>query len=365
MKFSLNLLCIVLLHSFCVSFPRLQPSELRLLIQYLLQMRLTRAAYNLVYMVGRLLFMEDLASESASSVPCLEMDMSKMGHACIIVPLGKRPWPPEAGYTFVCWFQLRNLKSRPTAHAGTPCLRLFSVSSMYDRNTICEECYFQEDGTLTLNRTDVNSLSFSNLELEEGQWYHLAVVHSKTDEGLTSIVHIYLNGKLRHIGELASAPTHIENWLLTIGIPAEHARVSDLCWALRSCYLFYEKVSADCILFMYSLGRGYKVQFQGLNNIYSVGETRSGDIVARPDSSSDSGILSSDNAANLGCSEADCTNANWDLEMLEKLWLQLCRKKLLFAFNSARIEALRGSETLAMLNLVDPVSVAASSTGEA
>ncbi|KAJ8443486.1 hypothetical protein Cgig2_016969 [Carnegiea gigantea] len=342
---------------------RLQPSELQLLIQYLLQMRLTRAADNLVFMVGRLLFMEDLASESASSAPCLEMDMSKMGHACIIVPLGERPWPPEAGYTFVCWFQHKNLKSRPAEHAGTPCLRLFSVCSTYDRNTICEECYLQEDGTLTLNRADVNSLSFSNLELQEGQWYHLAVVHSKTDEGLTSIVHIYLNGKLRHIGELASAPTLVENWLLTIGIPAEHARVSDLCWAIRSCYLFYEKLSADCILFMYSLGRGYKVQFQGLNNIHSIGETRSGDIVARPDSSSDSGILSSDNAANLGCSEADCTNANWDLEMLEKLWLQLCRKKLLFAFNSARIEALRGSETLAMLNLVDPVSVAASSTG--
>ena len=328
-------------------------------------MRLTRAGDNLVDMLGRLLFMEDLASESASSPPFLEMDMSKVGHACITVPLGERPWPPEAGYTFVCWFQYRNLKPQLTEHPEAPCLRLFSVCSMHDRNTIYEELYLQEDGTLTLKRTNASSLSSANLELEEGRWYHLSVVHGQTDEDLTSVVHIYLNGKLRHTGKLASAPALVGSWLVTIGISAEHARVSDLCWTLRSCYLLDEKLSADCILFMYSLGGGYKVQYQGLNNIHSIVETGSGDIIARPDSSSDSGIISSKNAASLGHSEADCTNANWDLEMLEKLWLQLCRKKLVCAFNAARIEALRGSETLALLNLVDPVSVASSSTGEA
>ncbi|KAL6271556.1 hypothetical protein ACE6H2_028467 [Prunus campanulata] len=58
-------------------------SELRMLIRYVLQMRLMKSGRILVDMMERLILMED--SENISLAPFVAMDMSKIGHASIQV----------------------------------------------------------------------------------------------------------------------------------------------------------------------------------------------------------------------------------------------------------------------------------------
>ncbi|XP_021764342.1 protein SPIRRIG-like [Chenopodium quinoa] len=346
---------------------RLSPPELRLLIQYVLQLRLIDANHNLNNILGRLLFMEHLAYESASFAPCLEFDMSNMGHACIVASLGERVWSPKEGYSFVCWFQYRGLKSMQTEHQATMKLRLFSVSSTASENSFVEELFLQQDGVLTLATNNTLLLSSSSLGLEEGEWYHLAIVQSNRDDvtakHFSGTVHIYVNGKLSDTAELAYTPMLAERELqITIGTPANHARVSYLQWRLRSCYLFQEPLSADFIRFMYMLVRGNKTLLQGSDISHSNGD-EDGEGVRNTDSSSDNGIERLYTIEKVGRPEVDGSETIWDMKMLEKLWLQLFGKKLLCAFNAVRIEALPASQTLALLNLVDPMSVVVPSIG--
>ncbi|XP_021770284.1 protein SPIRRIG-like [Chenopodium quinoa] len=344
-------------------FPsRLSPPELRLLIQYVLQMRLIDANHYLNNILGRLLFMEHLAYESASFAPCLEFDMSNMGHACILASLGERAWPPKEGYSFVCWFQYRGLESMQSEHEGTMKLRLFLVTST-DSEITFVELFMQQDGVLSLATNNTLLLSSRSLGLEEGEWYHLAIVQSNRDDvtakHFSGTVHIYVNGKLSDTAELAYTPMLAERELqITIGTPANHARVSDLQWRLHSCYLFQEPLSADFISFMYTLVRGYKVLLQGSDISHSIfdddGKGLRNSIL---DSSSDDGVGRLDTVEKVGRPEVDGSETIWDMKMLEKLWLQLFKKKLLCAFNAVRIEALPASHTLTLLNLVDPMSV--------
>lgn len=188
--------------------------------------------------------MEDMASDSVSLAPFVEMDMGKVGHACIQVSLGERSWPPVAGYSFVCWFQYQNFLKSPaketdqskvgpkklSSSGQQQVLRLFSVGSVDSGNTFYAELYLQEDGVLTLATTNSSSLKFFGSDLVEGRWHHLAVVHSKPNAlaGLfqASIAYVYLNGKLRYNGKLGYSPSPVGRPLhITIGTTATHARV--------------------------------------------------------------------------------------------------------------------------------------------
>ena len=337
--------------------------------------------------------MEDLAFESVPLAPFVEMDMSRIGHASVQVSLGARSWPPAAGYSFVCWFQYRNFltsnsketdsskagssKRQSTAgkqQHGTHVLRIFSVGPVEHGNTFYAELYLQEDGVLTLATSNSSSLSFSGLELAEDRWHHLAVVHSKPNAlaGLfqSSVAHVYLNGKLRHTGKLGYSPSPVGKSLqVTIGTPVTRARVSDLSWKLRCCYLFEEVLSSGCICFMYILGRGYRGLFQDTDLLRFVpNQSCGGGSMAILDSLDAESPMASnvqrlDSAIKLGNSKSDGSGIVWDLERLGNLSLQLCGKKLIFAFDGTCTETLRASGALSMLNLVDPMSAAASPIG--
>ena len=367
----------------------LSTNELRLLVRYVLQLRKKNSGDSLVGMMERLIYMEDMASDSVSLAPFVEMAMSKVGHACIQVSLGERSWPPVAGYSFVCWFQFQNFLKSPTKEPDQPkvgprklsssgqqqqILRLFSVGSVDSGNTFYAELYLQEDGVLKLATSNSSSLSFSGSDLEEGRWHHLAVVHSKPNAlaGLfqASTAYVYLNGKLRYTGKLGYSPSPVGKPLqITIGTPATHTRVSELQWKLRSCYLFEEVLSSGCICFMYILGRGYRGLFQDTDLLRFVpNQACGGDAMAILDSleadvTSVSGTQKPDSFSKPGNSRADGSGIVWDLERLGNLSLQLSGKKLIFAFDGTSTEPVRSSGTLSLLNLVDPTSAAASPIG--
>ncbi|KAL8142570.1 hypothetical protein V2J09_015602 [Rumex salicifolius] len=367
---------------------RLSTSELRILMRYILQMRQMNSGSNVVEMMERLILMEDMASGNVSLAPFIVMDMSKVGHASIQVSLGERSWPPVAGYSFVCWFQFQNLfKSQAREHDPArstsrkqnglrkqQVLRLFSVESVDSGSTLYAELYLQEDGVLTFATSNSSSLSCSGLELEEGQWHHLAVVHSKPNAlaGLfqASVAYIYVNGKLRHTGKLGYSPSPVGKALqITIGTPVSHARVSGLQWKLRSCYLLEEVLTSACVCFMYILGRGYRGLFQDTNLLQFVpNQACGGDSMAILDSlEADQSLASAaprpDTLSKTGTFKADGSGIVWDLERLGNLSFQLSGKKLIFAFDGTCTEALRASGSLSLLNLVDPTSAAASPIG--
>lgn len=373
---------------------RLSPSELRVIIRYIFQMRLTNSGHILVDMMERLILLEDMASENVSLAPFVEMDTRKVGHASIQVSLGERSWPPAAGYSFVCWFQFKNFLKSLANEAGEQSkagpfkrrngsgvpqndrqiFRIFSVGSADNENTFYAELYLQDDGILTLSTSNSSSLSFSSLELEEGRWHHLAVVHSKPNAlaGLfqASFACVYLNGKLRHTGKLGYSPSPAGRPLqVTIGTPATLSKVSDLTWKLRSCYLFEEVLTPGCVCFMYILGRGYKGLFQDTDLLRFVpNQACGGGSMAILDSlDTDLPLVSStqrpDSGAKQGDSKADRSGIVWDLDRLGSLSLQLSGKKLIFAFDGTCAEAVRTSGSMSLLNLVDPMSAASSPIG--
>lgn len=364
-----------------------------MLVRYILQMRSAGSGRLLFDMMEKLILREDMASEDISLAPFVEMDMSKIGHASIQVPLGERSWPPAAGYSFVCWFQFRNfLKSQAKEtessnsgplkkksitggqQHGANVLRLFSVGSADKDKALYAELFLHEDGVITLATSNASSLSFSGSEIEEGRWYHLAVVHSKPNAlaGLfqASVAYVYLNGKLVHTGKLGYSPSPSGKALqVTIGTPATYTRVSDFSWKLRCCYLFEEVLSPGSICFMYILGRGYKGLFQDTDLLQFVpNQACGGGCMAILDAlDADLPLASttqkSETVNRPGSTKVDRSGFVWDMEKLGNLSLQLSGKKLIFAFDGTSADLLRASGTFSLLNLVDPMSAAASSIG--
>ncbi|CAI8602917.1 unnamed protein product [Vicia faba] len=371
---------------------RLSASELRTLIRYVIQVRLKNSGHIIVEMMEKLILMQDMSSENISLAPFMEMDMSKIGHAAIQVSLGERSWPPAAGYSFVCWFQFQNFlkspskdsdpsKAVPSKKRSGPnglqerhILRIFSVGATNNDEATYAELYLQEDGVLTLATSNSSFLSISGLEFEEGRWHHLAIIHSKPNAlaGLfqASVAYVYLNGKLRHTGKLGYSPSPPGKPLqVTIGTSVGSARVSDLAWKLRSCYLFEEVLTPGCICFMYILGRGYRGLFQDTDLLQFVpNQACGGGSMAILDSlDADLTLVANgqrvDTTSKQGDLRADGSGIVWDLERLGNLSLQLSGKKLIFAFDGTSTEFIQSSGSFSVLNLVDPTSAAASPIG--
>lgn len=365
---------------------RLSVSELRMLVRYLIQMRHFGSGRYLIQMIERLILSEDLGSQ-VSLAPFMELDMSKIGHASIQVPLGERSWPPAAGYSFVCWFQFKNFLKSPSRESEAPkamslrrknvksgqhggqILRIFSVGAVDDGSSFYAELRLEDDGFLSLATSNSSFLTFSGLEMEEGRWHHLAVVHSKPNAlaGLfqASFAYVYLDGKLRHTGKLGYSPSPAGKPLqVTIGTPVGCARVSDLSWKLRSCYLFEEVLSPGSICFMYILGRGYRGLFQDSNLLQFVpNQACGGGSMAILDSLDTDVPLTSNMQNPESNHKVDHSGVVWDSDKLGNLSLQLWGKKMIFAFDGTIAELFRASGSLSVLNLVDPLSAAASPIG--
>ncbi|XP_066316405.1 LOW QUALITY PROTEIN: protein SPIRRIG-like [Miscanthus floridulus] len=364
---------------------RLSSSELRLLVRYILQLKVKRSGHLFVNMMDKLIQMEDVRQGHVSLAPFIEMDMSKAGHASIQVSLGERTWPPVSGYSFVCWFQFQDFfkcqpKEAEKASKGAyskksgHVLRIFSVGAVDDANTLFAELYLHDNGVFTISTGSSSSLSFPGIEMEEGKWHHLAVVHSKPNAlaGLfqASVASLYLDGKLRHTGKLGYSPSPFGKSLqVTLGTPTIRGKVSDLSWRLRCCYLFEEVLTPGSICFMYILGQGYRGLFQDTDLLRFVPNWAcGGEVMAILDSlevevPAPSSSQRVDSSMKQGSSRLESSGIVWDMERLRNLSLQLSGKKLIFAFDGTSSDAFRASGTLSLLNLVDPTSAAASPIG--
>ncbi|XP_029305197.1 LOW QUALITY PROTEIN: WD repeat- and FYVE domain-containing protein 4 [Cottoperca gobio] len=251
----------------------------------------------------------------SSSPAFVEFDMSESGYGCLFLPslatvkgvaadsiqtggIGGdcRGFPPTAGLTFSCWFQINRFSSACDSHP----IRLLSVvrhMSRTEQQYICLSISFSAyDGCLVISteeeaftyldmmEPEVSTLTSlpttlrfpcSNM-LVPGQWHHLAVVMAK-DVKKTCVTSAYLNskavgtGKMRYIqpfpGQYASMdPAAVIDVYGLIGTPALWKDHAALVWRVGPTYLFEEALSPEAVAVMYTQGTAYHGNFQALRS---------------------------------------------------------------------------------------------------
>ncbi|KAG0572031.1 hypothetical protein KC19_VG063500 [Ceratodon purpureus] len=342
---------------------------------------------RLLQMVERMSQSSPFSSASLSFSSFIEFRMSRMGHACMRTPLGDRTWPPAAGYSFVCWARFEKLSAqsvpnsngaeaskelhRTRSGALGSVLRIFTVGTAEDKSSVCAELFLSDSGVLTLATSPTSYLCFKGVRLEEGIWYHLTIVHNKPNAlaGLfqSSVAYLYLDGSLRHTGKLGYSASPVGKSLqVMVGTPPL-SEVSPVTWQLGSCYLFEEVLPAPAIFFMYVLGRGYRGLFQDTDMLRFIPYEACGGGNLMVLESLDTELLATLKAEgvsqNSGEFLSEGSGVTWDLEKLARFWAQLCSRHLIFAYDGSRTEGLVPAGVSSMVNLIDPMSAAASVLG--
>ncbi|XP_040905708.1 WD repeat- and FYVE domain-containing protein 4 isoform X2 [Toxotes jaculatrix] len=251
----------------------------------------------------------------SSSPAFVEFDMSESGYGCLFLPslatvkgvtadsistggIGGdcRGFPPAAGLSFSCWFQINRFSSACDSHP----IRLLTVvrhMSRTEQQYICLSISFSAyDGCLVISTEEE---AFAYLDMMEpevctptslptslrlrcssmlvpGQWHHLAVVMAK-DVKKSCLTSAYFNGKplgsgkMRYIqpfpGQYVSMdPTAVIDVYGVIGTPALWKEHAALVWRVGPSYLFEEALSLEAVSVIYTQGTAYLGNFLALRN---------------------------------------------------------------------------------------------------
>ncbi|XP_053730843.1 WD repeat- and FYVE domain-containing protein 4 isoform X2 [Synchiropus splendidus] len=255
-------------------------------------------------------------SHRVSSSPAfVEFDMSESGYGCLFLPtvatvkgvsadsiptggIGGdcRGFPPTAGLTFSCWFQISRFSSACDSHP----IRLLTIvrhMSRTEQQYVCLSISFSAcDGCLVISTEEE---AFTYLDMMEpevgsptslptalrlrcssllvpGQWHHLAVILTKGVKK-SCLTSAYFNGKalgsgkMRYIppfpGQYVSMdPTAVIDVYGLIGTPAFWKEHAALVWRVGPSYLFEEPLSSEAVGVIYSQGTTYLGNFLALRN---------------------------------------------------------------------------------------------------
>nr|XP_057914861.1 WD repeat- and FYVE domain-containing protein 4 isoform X2 [Doryrhamphus excisus] len=251
-----------------------------------------------------------------SSTPAfVEFDMSESGYGCLFLPslatvkgvtadsistggVGGdcRGFPPTAGLSFSCWFQINRFSSACDSHP----IRLLTIARHMlrtEQQYICLSVSFSAyDGCLVLSTEEE---AFTYLDMMEpdvgtptslpsslrfrcssllipGQWHHLVVVMAK-DMKKSCMVSAYFNGKTIGTGKMRYIqpfpgkhvymdPTAVIDVYGLIGTPALWKEHAALLWRVGPSYLFEKALSPEVVGVIYSQGTSYMGNFQALFN---------------------------------------------------------------------------------------------------
>ncbi|XP_047459291.1 WD repeat- and FYVE domain-containing protein 4 isoform X2 [Mugil cephalus] len=251
----------------------------------------------------------------SSSPAFVEFDMSESGYGCLFLPslatvkgvaadsistggIGGdcRGFPPAAGLSFSCWFQINRFSSACDSHP----IRLLSVvrhMSRTEQQYICLSISFSAyDGCLVISTEEE---AFTYLDMMEpevctptsltaslrfrcssilvpGQWHHLVVVMAK-DVKKSCLTSAYFNGKAVGTGKMkyiqpfpgqyvSMDPTAVIDVYGLIGTPAPWKEHAALVWRVGPSYLFEEALSPEAVGVMYTQGTTYLGNFLALHN---------------------------------------------------------------------------------------------------
>ncbi|XP_047198145.1 WD repeat- and FYVE domain-containing protein 4 isoform X2 [Hippoglossus stenolepis] len=251
----------------------------------------------------------------SSSPAFVEFDMSESGYGCLFLPslatvkgvtadsistggIGGdcRGFPPTAGLSFSCWFQINRFSSACDSHP----IRLLTVvrhMSRTEQPYICLSISFSAyDGCLVIS-TEEDAFTFLDMMEPEvctptslpaslrlrcssmlvpGQWHHLAVVMAK-DVKKSCMATAYFNGKALGTGKMryiqpfpghyvSMDPTAVIDVYGLIGTPALWKEHAALVWRVGPSYLFEEVLSPEAVAVIYTQGTAYLGNFLALRN---------------------------------------------------------------------------------------------------
>ncbi|XP_030603864.1 WD repeat- and FYVE domain-containing protein 4 isoform X2 [Archocentrus centrarchus] len=248
----------------------------------------------------------------------VEFDMCESGYGCLFLPslatvkgvtadsvstggIGGdcRGFPPTAGLSFTCWFQINRFSSACDSHP----IRLLSVvrhMSRTEQHYICLSISFSAcDGCLVIS-TEEEALTYLDMMEPEvevssptslptslrfrcanilvpGQWHHLAVVIAK-DVKKSCLTSVYLNGKAVGTGKMkyiqpfpgqyvSMDPSAVIDVYGLIGTPAFWKEYAALVWRVGPSYLFEEALSPEAVGVIHAQGTAYLGNFLALQNI--------------------------------------------------------------------------------------------------
>uniref|UniRef100_A0A4W6C760 WDFY family member 4 n=1 Tax=Lates calcarifer TaxID=8187 RepID=A0A4W6C760_LATCA len=251
----------------------------------------------------------------SSSPAFVEFDMSESGYGCLFLPslatvkgvtadsistggIGGdcRGFPPTAGLSFSCWFQINRFSSACDSHP----IRLLSVvrhMSRTEQQYICLSISFSAyDGCLVISTEEE---AFAYLDMMEpevstptplptslrfrcssmlvpGQWHHLAVVMAK-DVKKSCLTSAFVNGKAVGTGKMkyiqpfpgqyvSMDPTAVIDVYGLIGTPGLWKEHAALVWRVGPSYLFEEALSPEAVGIIYTQGTAYVGNFLALRN---------------------------------------------------------------------------------------------------
>nr|XP_061794523.1 WD repeat- and FYVE domain-containing protein 4-like [Nerophis lumbriciformis] len=245
----------------------------------------------------------------------VEFDMSESGYGCLFLPslatvkgvtadsistggIGGncRDFPPTAGLSFSCWFQIKRFSSACDSHP----IRLLTVvrhMSRTEQQYICLSVSFSAyDGCLVLSTEEE---AFTYLDMMESevstptslptslrfrcssllvpsQWHHLVVVMAK-DVKKSCVVSAYFNGKALGTGKMkyiqpfpgkcvSMDPTAVIDIYALIGTPTLWKDHAALVWRIGPTYLFEKALSPENVGVIYNQGTAYLGNFLVLCN---------------------------------------------------------------------------------------------------
>uniref|UniRef100_A0A8C5H2Y5 WDFY family member 4 n=1 Tax=Gouania willdenowi TaxID=441366 RepID=A0A8C5H2Y5_GOUWI len=249
----------------------------------------------------------------SSSPAFVEFDMSESGYGCLFLPTlatvqgvaadsistggiggNCRSFPPTAGLSFSCWFQIDKFSSACDSHP----IRLFSVvrhMSRTEQQYVCLSITFSSyDGCLVVS-TDETAFTYLDMMEPEvstptslptslrfhcssmlvpGQWHHVVVVMTK-DVKKSCLTSAYFNGKVVSTGKMkyiqpfpgqyvSMDPTAVIDVFGVIGTPALWKERVSLVWRVGPSYLFEEPLSPEAVCVIYIQGTAYLGNFLAL-----------------------------------------------------------------------------------------------------
>lgn len=158
---------------------------------------------------------------------------------------------------------------------------------------------------------------------------------------------------------------------VTVGTPASQAEVCPLMWRLGSCYLYEEVLPAAAIFFMYVMGRAYRGLFQDVDMTRFIPQEACGggnlaileSLETEQQSTTAAQKGEGSLRAGVGGVKAEGGGIVWDMEKLLGFLAQLSGRKLIFAFDGSYGDVPVSTGATTVVNLVDPISAAASPTG--
>jgi len=225
------------------------------------------------------------AIKTPRSVPHFQFDLSLYGHASLEFARMNDCFPPleaSKGYTFMSWMRVDRFDN--SCHTT-----IFGVTAP------SQTCFLliyldRESHQLVLQTSTTSSkpsVRFRSTTFGEGIWYHITIVHYRSQSQVRSRAALYVNGEFCEHATLSyptSAPpraassghnsssnsasrttTHLQAFL---GTPEDLSPrlgrgVLSSKWSAASAYLFSEALSGDLVLLYHKLGTLYHGNFQG------------------------------------------------------------------------------------------------------